>query len=162
IDTIGPIDQIQANIRKVAASPLRQPDPLLRIVGVKTYLDGGMLTGSAYMRQPWGVSRIYGITDPAYPGVLFIPKERLLPIVRTTLDSGLQFTAHSVGDGAVHTLLDVYEEISRERPIRDLRPCITHSNFMSREAVEKLPKLGVVVDIQPIWLYEDTHTLVAQ
>jgi predicted amidohydrolase YtcJ len=43
-----------------------------------------------------------------------------------------------------------------------MRPCITHSNFMSREAVEKLPKLGVVVDIQPAWLYLDTRTLVAQ
>ena len=42
-----------------------------------------MLTGSAYMREPWGVSKIYAITDPNYRGVLFIPQERLLPIVRT-------------------------------------------------------------------------------
>ena len=33
---------------------------------------------------------------------------------------------------------------------------------MSREAVEKLSKLGVVVDIQPAWLYLDTRTLVEQ
>lgn len=162
IDTIGPLEEIQRNIRRVAADPLRQPDPWLQIVGIKTYLDGGMLTGSAYMRQPWGVSRIYGITDPAYRGVLFIPRERLLPIVRTALESGLQFTAHSVGDGAVHTLLDVYREIDETMPIRDLRPCVTHSNFMSREAVETAARLGVVVDIQPAWLYLDTRTLVAQ
>src|SRR5207245_4095755 len=36
------------------------------------------------------------------------------------------------------------------------------ANFMSQEAVELLPKLGGVVDIQPIWLYMDTRTLVAQ
>jgi hypothetical protein len=162
IDTIGPIETIQANIRKVAEEPLSRGDSLLRIVGIKTYLDGGMLTGSAYMRKPWGVSKIYSIIDPAYRGVLFIPKERLLPIVRTTIESRLQFTAHTVGDGAVHALLDVYEEINQKTPIRDMRPCITHSNFMSREAVEMLPKLGVVVDIQPAWLYLDTRTLVAQ
>ena len=57
------------------------PDPMLRIIGIKTYLDGGMLTGSAYMRQPWGLSRIYAITDPNYRGVLFIPHDRLVPIV---------------------------------------------------------------------------------
>ena len=62
----------------------------------------------------------------------------------------------------MHALLDVYEEINQKIPIREMRPCITHSNFMSREAVEKLPKLGVVVDIQPAWLYLDTRTLVAQ
>jgi predicted amidohydrolase YtcJ len=162
IDTIGPLEEIQANIRKVAADPLRKPDPLLQIVGIKTYLDGGMLTGSAYMRQPWGVSQIYGITDPEYRGLLFVPRERLVPIVRTTVESGLQFTAHSVGDGAVHALLDAYEEVNRTTSIRATRPCITHSNFMSREAVEKLPKLGVGVDIQPAWLYLDTRTLTAQ
>src|SRR5262249_1175148 len=37
-----------------------------------------------------------------------------------------------------------------------------HSNFMSREAVEQAARLGVVVDIQPAWLYLDTRTLVAQ
>ena len=33
---------------------------------------------------------------------------------------------------------------------------------MSREAIEKAARLGVVVDIQPAWLYLDTRTLAAQ
>jgi len=163
IDTLGPMADIQANIRRVAANPLfKEKDDFLRIIGIKTYLDGGMLTGSAYMREPWGVSDIYSITDPSYRGVLFIPKERLLPIVRTTVESGLQFTAHSVGDGAVHALLEAYEEVNKDIPIRSTRPCITHANFQSREAVQKLAQLGVSVDIQPAWLYLDTRTLVKQ
>ena len=76
IDTIGAIDKIQNNIRRVAQHPLVKGDDQLRIIGIKTYLDGGMLTGSAYMRQPWGLSKIYSIKDPEYRGVLFIPKER--------------------------------------------------------------------------------------
>jgi predicted amidohydrolase YtcJ len=159
IDTIGTLESIQNRIRAVANHPLRKPDPMLRVIGIKTYLDGGMLTGSAYMLKPWGVSKTYGITDPNYRGVLFIPRERLLPIVRTTVESGLQFTAHSVGDGAVTTLLSVYDEINRTTPIAPTRPCITHSNFMTAEAVEKIPKLGVNVDIQPVWLYLDARTL---
>ena len=162
IDTIGPMEGIQNRVRAVAHDPLRKRHPMLQIIGIKTFLDGGMLTGSAYMRQPWGVSEIYAIRDPEYRGVLFIPKERLIQIVKTTLDSGMQFTAHSVGDGAVHTLLDVYEELNRTRPIKENRPCITHSNFMSEEAVKKCDDLGVCVDIQPAWLYLDTRTLVAQ
>jgi predicted amidohydrolase YtcJ len=163
IDTLGPLEKIQDRIRDVARHPLfKTSDPMLRIIGIKTFLDGGMLTGSAYMRQPWGTSTIYSITDPNYRGTLFIPKERLLPIVRTTMEEGLQFTAHSVGDGAVHTLLDVYDELSRTLPIRKTRPCITHCNFMSREGVDTLARLGAVADIQPAWLYLDTRTLVAQ
>jgi predicted amidohydrolase YtcJ len=162
LGTGGSLESVQSNIKKIAAEPLVKGNDRLKIVGVKTYLDGGMLTGSAYMLEPWGTSTIYSIRDPEYRGILMIERERLLPIVRATAEAGLQFTAHSVGDGAVHQLLDVYDEVNRTLPIAKTRPCITHSNFMSREAVEKLTRLGVVCDIQPAWLYLDTHTLVAQ
>lgn len=162
IDTEGDLETIRGNIQKVAANPLFQKkDTLLRIIGIKTYLDGGMLTGSAYMQRPWGVSAMYGITDPNYRGLLFIPKDRLKVMVRAAAETGLQFTAHSVGDGAVQTLLDIYEEVGQE-PLRRTRPCISHSNFMSREAVEQAARLGVMLDIQPAWLYLDTRTLVKQ
>jgi predicted amidohydrolase YtcJ len=160
---LGPMETIQARIRDIGADPLHQTkDDWLRIIGIKTFLDGGMLTGSAYMRQPWGVSDIYAITDPTYRGVLFIPRERLLPMVRTTVEAGLQFTAHSVGDGAVHALLEIYDELSKELPVRSTRPSITHANFLSREAVETAARLGVMLDIQPAWLHLDTRTLVKQ
>jgi len=162
VSNLGPIDEIVGAIRKVADHPLRRGGPRLRIVGVKLYLDGGMLTGSAYMREPWGVSTIYAIDDPSYRGVLFISPDRLAPMVRAAVESGLQFTAHSVGDGAVHALLDAYEEIGKTTPIAPTRPCITHSNFMSREAVEKAARLRVSVDVQPAWLYLDASTLSAQ
>jgi predicted amidohydrolase YtcJ len=158
----GATEDIQKAIKKVAEHPLCKGGPMLRIVGIKTYLDGGMLTGSAYMRQPWGVSKIYAIEDPQYQGLRFIPKEKLTAIVRTAVESGLQFTAHSVGDGAVHALLEAYEEVNKTVPIAKTRPCITHSNFMSAEAIRKMVELGVAVDIQPAWLYLDTRTLVAQ
>ncbi len=159
INTIGPIEQIEERIRQVARHPLREGGPMLRIIGIKAFLDGGMLTGSAYMRQPWGVSETYAIDDPNYRGVLFIPHDRLLPIVRTATESGLQFTAHSVGDGAVHALLDVYDELNVTTPIRPMRHCITHSNFMSAEAVARAADLGVIPLVQPAWLYLDTRTL---
>ena len=160
IDTIGSLADIQSNIRRVAEHPLyKAPDPFLRIIGIKTYLDGGMLTGSAYMRQPWGVSELYAIRDPTYRGVLFIPKDRLVALVRTAVEAGLQFTAHTVGDGAVDALLEAYEEVNRTTPIRPTRPCISHANFMSPWAISKLPELGVHLDVQPVWLYLDTRTL---
>jgi len=163
VDSIGPLQAIEDTIRRVSQHPLRvHGDDWLRIIGIKMYLDGGMLTGSAYMRQPWGVSEIYSIRDPGYRGVLFIPPERLVPMVRITVASGLQFTAHSVGDGAVHALLDAYEQVNQEMPIRKTRACISHSNFMSREAVEQAARLGVMLDIQPAWLYLDTRSLAKQ
>lgn len=162
VESAGPMEEIEKSIRAIARDPLRQPDDMLKIIGIKTYLDGGMLTGSAYMREPWGVSEIYAIKDPNYRGLRFIPKDRLVAMVRAAVENGLQFTAHSVGDGAVHALLEAYELVNQTLPIRATRPCVTHSNFMSREAVEALVRLGVLVDIQPIWLYSDGRTLLRQ
>ena len=162
IKSIGPMDLIKQRIRAVAKHPLHQPNPMLRIIGIKTFLDGGMLTGSAYMLHPWGKSDIYAITDPTYRGVLFIPPERLLPMVRTAVESGLQFTAHSVGDGAVHALVDAYDEVNKTTPVAPTRSSITHCNFMDPADIARMKRIGILADVQPIWLYMDTRTLAAQ
>ncbi len=158
----GAVERLVENIKNVAGDPLCKGTPMLRIIGIKCFLDGGMLTGSAYMREPWGLSKIYSIDDPAYRGLLYIPAEKLVPMVRAAVESGLQFTAHSVGDGAVHALLAAYEEVNKSTPVAPSRPCLTHSNFMSAEAVAQCAKLGVMVDIQPAWLWLDGETLSLQ
>lgn len=150
---------VEKQILKAAEHPLHQPDDLLWLRGVKVFLDGGMLTGSAYMRKPWGVSQIYSITDPEYQGLRFIPAEALERMARLALEKDLQFTAHSVGDGAVHALLEAYAAINRDLPVAPRRPCITHCNFMSPEAIAQMKELGVVADLQPAWLWLDGHTL---
>jgi predicted amidohydrolase YtcJ len=133
---------------------------MLWLRGVKAFMDGGMLTGSAYMRQPWGVSKIYAIDDPEYRGVRFIEPDKLYQIAKLALANDLQFTAHSQGDAAVDAMVEAYDRINREDfPVRDRRPSITHSSFMSAEAIAKMKTLGVVANLQPAWLYLDGATL---
>ncbi len=163
VDSAGPLDDVRAAIRKIAEDPLfLEGDDWLRVIGIKTYLDGGMLTGSAYMLRPWGVSEIYAIRDPAYRGVRFIPDDRLSAMVRAAAELGLQFTAHAVGDGAVDALLKAYAEVSCDLPLRATCPSISHSNFMSPESVREAARLGIAIDVQPIWLHLDSHTLLRQ
>lgn len=163
VDAQMPIEQIRERIREAAAHPLHRYDNVLWMGAVKSYLDGGMLTGSAYMRQPWGISKVYSIEDPEYRGMLFIEPDKLYEIMKEALRNGLQFTAHSVGDGAVHAFIDAAERINRhDFPVGDKRPCIVHSNFTSLEAIRKMAQLGVVANLQPSWLWLDAATLVKQ
>lgn len=152
-------DKIEAGIRHASRHPLHQYNNLLWLRGLKIYLDGGMLTGSAYMLKPWGVSKIYSITDPEYRGVKFVEPEPLYKLARLALENDLQLTAHTVGDGAVHALIDAYERVDRDFSVRPKRPCISHCNFMSMEAIERMGRLGIVADLQPAWLYLDGVTL---
>jgi predicted amidohydrolase YtcJ len=162
IDPQAPIEQLEEQIRKVAASPLRQYNNMLWVRGLKVFLDGGMLTGSAYMLQPWGVSRIYSIDDPNYRGMLYIEPGKLFQIARAALRNDMQLTAHTVGDGAVRALVNAYEEVNNEFPVREKRPCISHANFMTMEDIERMRRIGIVADLQPAWLLLDGATLEKQ
>lgn len=146
-------------IEEVVAHPRTKPDAMLQIIGTKIYLDGGMLTGSAWMLEPWGVSEAYGISDPAYRGVQKVPADRLKQLVEKVTAAGLQFTAHSVGDAAVKLLIDTYEDVNQRHSVRTARSSVTHCNFMAPESIAKAAKLGVCIDLQPIWLHMDGRTL---
>jgi predicted amidohydrolase YtcJ len=160
VDAQAPLDRIEATIREAAAHPLHQHNDMLWLRGIKAFMDGGMLTGSAYMRQPWGVSKIYAIDDPEYRGVRFIEPEKLYQMAKLALANDLQFTAHSQGDAAVDAMVEAYERINRDDfPVRARRPSITHASFMSQEAIAKMKALGVVANLQPAWLYLDGTTL---
>ena len=83
-------------------------------------------------------------------------------MARFALERDLQFTAHSVGDAAVNALINAYEQIDQNFPVRRCRPCITHCNFIDLDAIEKMQNLGIVADMQPIWLLMDGATLMKQ
>jgi predicted amidohydrolase YtcJ len=157
------MEEIETRIRNAANHPRHTYDNRLWLRGIKIFLDGGMLTGSAYMREPWGVSSIYSITDPEYRGLLYVEASKLYQMAKLALENDLQFTAHAVGDGAVLSLIDAYERIAEQDfPVKDKRPCITHCNFMSAEAIDTMEKLGIVADLQPAWLVLDGKTLLKQ
>lgn len=156
------LEDIEATISKLSRHPLHPHHPMLWIRGIKFFMDGGMLTGSAFMREPWGVSEIYSITDPNYRGLRFVPPGKAYAIARLALVHGLQPTAHSVGDAAVHAMVDAYAEIDGEFRIREMRPSITHANFLTPQAIERMADLGIVADLQPAWLERDGATLLRQ
>ena len=159
----APIEEVLKNIDKAAAHPLHAYHNQLWLRGIKVFLDGGMLTGSAWMKRPWGVSAAYGIDDPEYRGMVYVEPEKLYTMAKHALSKDLQFTAHSVGDGAVERLVDTYARIGEnDFPVNNKRPCVTHCNFMSAAAIDKMAKHGIVADLQPAWLYLDGRTLLKQ
>lgn len=134
-------------------------DDWVRIGPIKLFLDGGMLNGSAYMRQPWPKGETYQIVEDDYRGLLFIQPDQLQMVVEEGAKRGWQLTAHTAGEGAMDVLLDAYEFVNRKTPIKELRFCITHANFPSQRNLEICQRLGVCADVQPAWLWKDGTTI---
>ncbi|MBV9084247.1 MAG: amidohydrolase family protein, partial [Acidobacteriaceae bacterium] len=131
-------------------------DDWLRVGSLKAVVDGGILIGTAYLREPYGPhTQIYGFVQPDYRGVLSVPRENVFEMARTADELGWQMTAHVTGGGALDILLDAYEAANRTKPIADLRFTVTHGNFPDARAIERAKRLHVAFDVQPAWLYFD-------
>ncbi len=131
-------------------------DEWVRVGALKVFADGGILIGTAYLREPYGEhTEIYGYHDPEYQGVLAVPRENLVALARTANELGWQMTAHVTGGGALDALLDAYEAADRDRPIAGRRFTVTHANFPDARAIARAAKLGVAFDVQPAWLHLD-------
>ena len=131
----------------------------IRIGPIKFFLDGGMLNGTAYMRQPWPKGETYQVVEDDYRGLLFVDPEQVKVLVEEAAKRKWQVTAHTAGEAAMDVLLDAYDFVNRQIPIKDMRYCITHANFPSKHNLERCKKLGVCADVQPAWLYKDGATL---
>lgn len=136
-------------------------DEWVKIGALKIMLDGGILTGTAFLTEPWGekAADIFGIEEPDYHGVLKYSYDEVLSAVRVAAEKNWKFTAHCTGDGAVNMLLDVYEEVNKTIPLKGKRFSIIHGNFFSKEAIERMKKHGIYADMQPAWLYRDADAM---
>ena len=136
-------------------------DEWARIGALKVILDGGILTGTAYLREPWGdkARSIFGISDPNYRGVVNFSPAELLAIVSAANENNWKFTAHSTGGGGVDLLLDVYEQVNKIKSIKDKRFSIIHGNFFTYRAIQRMSELGVYADMQSAWFYKDADAM---
>ncbi|HXX94348.1 MAG TPA: amidohydrolase family protein, partial [Planctomycetota bacterium] len=131
----------------------------VRIGPIKLYTDGGMLLGTAYMREPWPKGATYQTTEDHWRGQLKIEPAQLEMVLEEAARRGWQMTSHTAGEAAMDVLLDAYEAVDRKIPLGDRRWCITHANFPSLRNLERCRRLGVCADVQPAWLYKDGTSL---
>lgn len=136
-------------------------DEWVRVGALKARIDGGVLTGTAFLRRPWGnnAESLYGITDPTYRGELMLSKEQLVRMITVACEEGWKFTAHVTGGGGVDTLLAAYEEVNKTTPIEEKRFSIIHGNFYTADAIKKMAGLGIYADMQPAWFLKDADLL---
>jgi|HigsolmetaAR202D_1030399.scaffolds.fasta_scaffold07439_5 Predicted metal-dependent hydrolase with the TIM-barrel fold len=156
----GPAEDL---IRKIRASSwtTNKGDEWLKFGTFKITLDGGQSVGTAFQRMPYGPfgRQLYGQTNPDSRGTLFVDAEKLYRIYSAAQAKGWQLTAHAQGGGAIDTLLDVFERLNREKPIAPMRHHVMHGSFMSEEALDRMKRMGVIIDAQPGWLHYDVPAL---
>ena len=149
--------------RLIDAIPLkpREGDDRLRVGPLKIAVDGGILLGTSYMREPFGpASRaLYGDQGDAYRGFLTTTPEAIRAVMVEGQQRGWQMTAHVTGDAGVDVVLDAFEAAQQAHPREDARQTLIHAYFPTPDVARRAAALGVYVDTQPAWFYKDADTL---
>lgn len=112
--------------------------------GWKLALDGGGGAGTSLMYD-----RNLHIANRSYP---YHDQRTLDRIVLQAHRTGLQVAFHATGDRAVDMAINAVEAALKANPRENHRHRIEHVQFPSRQALERIKRLGMVVSTSPQWI----------
>ncbi|MDX2378594.1 MAG: amidohydrolase [Acidimicrobiia bacterium] len=112
-------------------------DDRLRIGATKIFADGSLIGRTAAMFDDYA-------GEPGNNGYFQMPEERLHRLILAAHRSGWQVATHAIGDRAVSSVLDAYDEALRRHPRKDHRHRIEHCGVCRPEDVARIARLGVI------------------
>jgi len=139
----------KAEVEKgIAALKAEKNSDMLRFVGIKFPLDGGVEGG----RMTWPYRIVPGEqTDAAYRGVLLLPpggEDEYVEGLKLIAHAGLQAQTHAVGNETIDLIVRAYERVNREKPIKPLNWAIMHLFHPSDAALKQMAALGITATMQ--------------
>lgn len=123
----------------------------LRVGAVKGFADGSLGSTTAYFFQPY-------VDAPSTRGLL---SDEMQPIsgMRERLTgadkAGLQLCIHAIGDQAISTVLDIFQDVQKANGTRDRRWRIEHAQHMAPKDFQRFANLRVIASMQPYHAIDD-------
>lgn len=153
-------EQAAGAIDAIPLTP-RAGDDWLKVGSLKLTVDGGILLGTSYMREPYGAEsrELYGKQASDYRGFLSVSPEVIRAVMVAGHAKGWQMSAHVTGDAGVDAVLDAFEAAQKAHPRPDARHTLIHAYFPTPDTARRVSSLGVQVDTQPAWFYKDADAL---
>jgi predicted amidohydrolase YtcJ len=112
---------------------------------MKFFIDGSLGGSTALLGGPYA-------NDPSTSGTAVLTDQEIDEHVATARKYGQAVAMHMIGDGAVEKGLDAIEHHPVPEGKRDR---LIHVNVLRDDLVERMKKLPVVLDIQPVFVSSD-------
>ena len=123
-------------------------DAWLRVGALKGFVDGSLGSHTAAMLEPF--------TDaPDDRGLFVNTPEDLHRWTRDADAVGLHLIVHAIGDLAIRTQLDIYEQVIDENGPKDRRFRIEHAQHLTAQDIPRFAQLGVIASVQPYHAIDD-------
>lgn len=137
--------------------------PMLKIGGLKGFVDGIMGNSSARFHEPYMTSGMRGSWRDSTntgatsgPGSGMEPEDNMLRNLVGADSAGMWVQVHAIGDQAIDTLLTLYEHVIRTNPPRERRYRVIHTQVIrSPEVAARMARLGIAAEMQPYHAIDD-------
>jgi hypothetical protein len=146
-------ESVRARVRERGLPAVRGGwgDDMIRLGGLKAWVDGIMGNSSALFFEPYeNAPDSYGRLRP----VMF-PEGNLHRLIKGADAAGFTVTIHAIGDRANRILLDTYERVFAENPPRDRRFRVIHAQVVEEDDQRRFGRLGLVAEVQPYHAIDD-------
>jgi len=126
-------------------------DEYLKIGGLKGFVDGIMGNSSARFREPYD-------HQPENHGIwrtMVLEPPGMAELIRAADSVGLIPQVHAIGDLAVDTLLDWFEQAIERNGTGQRRFRMIHAQVVEEDDFERFGQLGVIAEVQPYHAIDD-------
>ena len=120
---------------------------MFNLNAIKVFIDGTLGSRGAALLAPYSDADHSGFMNRT-------TKAELMPVLDNALRNGYQVMTHVIGDRALKTTLDWYEESWKALPqaqwkTQDLRWRLEHAQIIPPEEQTRMARLGIVASMQP-------------
>ena len=131
----------------IEQGPDKTDDGWISLNAIKVFIDGTLGSRGAALLEPYADAEHNGFMNRT-------TKEELMPVLEGALNQGLQIMTHVIGDRAVRTTLDWYEEAWNALPRAqwakdDLRWRLEHAQIIPKVDQERIGRMEVTLSMQP-------------
>ena len=144
-----PLEQWRAVADSIAVAP---GDDMLRVGGVKGYVDGSAGSRTAYFFEPFSDSA-------GYAGILTTSEPDLRAWIGAADSALLHVVVHAIGDRANVLLLDIFDSVANAHGERDRRFRIEHAQHLRAQDIARFHRQGVIASMQPYHAIDDGRWL---
>lgn len=138
---IAPPSMTEARLRDAVALRATYDTDMLRIDGLKFFLDGVLESHTGAMPD--------GYADrPDLAGALLWEREPYIDAVRRGMEAGFTTWTHAIGPGAIALSLDAIEAAG---PLSHrLRPRVEHVELPYQADIDRFSRIGAIASMQPV------------
>jgi hypothetical protein len=129
-------------------------DDMLRLGGVKVFIDGGASLGTSLMREPYPDERCNCGIQVTHTPVFH-------RLVEYCASHGWSMGVHAVGGKAIDIVMSVFSDVDRKTPLKGLRYHVIHAYLWpSEQNIADAARMGIGVATQASMQYRFAPILV--